>query len=121
MAAETGARVEPERAPLKYQGLTPWEIWLSEAQERMVLAVPPAHLETLLDICAIEEAETSVIGTFTGDHRLVISYYGQIVADMDMAFLHHGIPVTTLEAVWVKTDTSPTVRSQFIDPSLIPI
>src|SRR6266851_1215736 len=110
MAAETGARVELERAPLKYQGLTPWEIWLSEAQERMVLAVPPAHLETLLDICAIEEVEASVIGTFTGDHRLVISYHGQIVADMDMAFLHHGRPGRTLEAVWVG--------AQFIAPSL---
>ena len=110
MAAETGARVELERAPLKYQGLTPWEIWLSEAQERMVLAVPPAHLETLLDICAIEEVEASVIGTFTGDHRLVISYHGQIVADMDMAFLHHGRPGRTLEAVWVG--------AQFTAPSL---
>ncbi len=110
MAAETGARVELERAPLKYQGLTPWEIWLSEAQERMVLAVPSAHLDTLLDICAIEEVEASVIGTFTGDHRLVISYHGQIVADMDMAFLHHGRPGRTLEAVWVG--------AQFIAPSL---
>src|SRR6266446_3675175 len=110
MAAETGARVELECAPLKYQGLTPWEIWLSEAQERMVLAVPHAHLETLLDICAIEEVEASVIGTFTGDHRLVISYLGQIVADMDMAFLHHGRPGRTLEAVWVG--------AQFTAPSL---
>src|SRR6266436_8310040 len=118
MAAETGARVELECAPLKYQGLTPWEIWLSEAQERMVLAVPHAHLETLLDICAIEEVEASVIGTFTGDHRLVISYLGQIVADMDMAFLHHGRPGRTLEAVWVKNDASPAVGAQFIAPSL---
>ena len=110
MAAETGARVELECAPLKYQGLTPWEIWLSEAQERMVLAVSPAHLDTLLDICAIEEVEASVIGTFTSDHRLVISYHGQIVADMDMAFLHHGRPGRTLEAVWVG--------AQFTAPSL---
>src|SRR5260370_32606486 len=55
MAAETGARIELERAPLKYQGLTPWEIWLSEAQERMVLALPPAHLYTLLDIFATQD------------------------------------------------------------------
>src|SRR2546425_9165892 len=71
MAAETGARVELERAPLKYQGLAPWEIWLSEAQERMVLAVPPGHLDALFGICAIEEVEASIIGIFTGDHRLV--------------------------------------------------
>ncbi|HKF35802.1 MAG TPA: phosphoribosylformylglycinamidine synthase subunit PurS, partial [Ktedonobacteraceae bacterium] len=117
MAAETGARVELERAPLKYQGLAPWEIWLSEAQERMVLAVPPAHLETLLAICAIEEVEASIIGTFTGDHRLVVSYRGQIVADMDMPFLHHGRPARTLEAVWVHNETPP-VGAQFIAPSL---
>ena len=51
MAAETGAYVELEKAPLKYQGLSPWEIWLSEAQERMVLAVSPRHLDELLSIC----------------------------------------------------------------------
>src|SRR5207245_9706497 len=50
MGAETGAYVELEKAPLKYQGLAPWEIWLSEAQERMVLAVPPDHLADLLSI-----------------------------------------------------------------------
>src|SRR5204863_9063004 len=69
MGAETGASVELEKAPLKYQGLTPWEIWLSEAQERMILAVPPEHIGELLEICAIEEVEASIIGAFTGDHR----------------------------------------------------
>src|ERR1700704_5447795 len=73
MGEETGAYVELEKAPLKYQGLAPWEIWLSEAQERMVLAVPPEHLTELLVICAIEEVEASVIGSFTGDKRLVVS------------------------------------------------
>jgi phosphoribosylformylglycinamidine synthase subunit PurSL len=105
MAADTGARVELEHAPLKYQGLAPWEIWLSEAQERMVLAVPPEHLDALLDICAIEEVEASVIGTFTGDHRLLVNHFGHIVADLDMAFLHDGRPARKLEALWVRNDT----------------
>ena len=105
MAAETGARVELERAPLKYQGLVPWEIWLSEAQERMVLAVPPRHLDELLEICAIEEVEATIIGTFTANHRLVVSYHEQIVADIDMSFLHHGRPGRTLQAVWVRPDS----------------
>ncbi|MEO6889954.1 MAG: AIR synthase-related protein, partial [Ktedonobacteraceae bacterium] len=60
MGAETGARVELSQVPLKYQGLAAWEIWLSEAQERMVLAVPPACLPDLLAICALEEIEASV-------------------------------------------------------------
>lgn len=100
MGAETGAAVELSAAPLKYQGLAPWEIWLSEAQERMVLAVPPRCLDELLEICAIEEVEVSVIGTFTGDGRLKVRYKDQVVADMDMAFLHDGRPGRSLEAVW---------------------
>jgi phosphoribosylformylglycinamidine (FGAM) synthase-like enzyme/phosphoribosylformylglycinamidine (FGAM) synthase PurS component len=102
MGARTGARVELAHAPLKYQGLAPWEIWLSEAQERMVLAVPPEHLETLLAICATEEVEPSVIGTFTNDHRLVVTYNDQPVAAIDMAFLHDGRPNRSLKAVWTQ-------------------
>jgi phosphoribosylformylglycinamidine (FGAM) synthase-like enzyme/phosphoribosylformylglycinamidine (FGAM) synthase PurS component len=107
MGAETGVRVELSDAPLKYQGLAPWEIWLSEAQERMVLAVPPNSLQTLLDICAIEEVEASVIGAFTDDHRLVVTSYGEVVADMDMTFLHDGRPDRRLEAVYT---VAPTTR-----------
>src|SRR5581483_7642939 len=100
MGAQVGARVELSHAPLKYRGLAPWEIWLSEAQERMVLAVPPARLEQLLAICEIEEVEASVLGTFTGDRRLHVTYNGETVADLEMAFLHEGRPARTLEAVW---------------------
>jgi phosphoribosylformylglycinamidine synthase subunit PurSL len=107
MGAETGARVELEKAPLKYQGLAPWEIWLSEAQERMVLAVPPQNLEELLEICAIEEVEASIIGTFTADHRLTVTYHEQIVAGIDMTFLHDGRPPRTLEAVYVGAGFTP--------------
>jgi phosphoribosylformylglycinamidine synthase II len=100
MGAEIGVQVELSHAPLKYQGLAPWEIWLSEAQERMVLAVPPAKLEQLLALCEIEEVEASVLGTFTGDRRLHVTYNGETVADLEMAFLHEGRPARTLEAVW---------------------
>lgn len=106
MGAEIGARVELSNAPLKYQGLAPWEIWLSEAQERMILAVPPTNLPMLLEICAIEEVEASILGTFTGDQRLTLTYRDQIVADMDMAFLHDGRPNRTLSALW-RHKTAP--------------
>ncbi len=115
MGAETGVRVELSQAPLKYQGLAPWEIWLSEAQERMVLAVPPNSLQTLLDMCAIEEVEASVIGAFTDDHHLVVTSYGEVVADMDMAFLHDGRPNRRLEAVY--TVENATRRGRFTAPS----
>lgn len=100
MGAEIGVQVELSKAPLKYQGLAPWEIWLSEAQERMVLAVPPAKLNQLLEICEIEEVEVSILGAFTGDKRLKVAYHGEVVADLEMAFLHDGRPDRTLEAVW---------------------
>ncbi len=108
MGADTGAYIELEKAPLKYQGLAPWEIWLSEAQERMVLAVPSQNLQALLAICAIEEVEASIIGTFTNSHRLVVTYSGQTVADLPMSFLHDGRPGRTLEAVWRHNNANLT-------------
>jgi phosphoribosylformylglycinamidine synthase len=117
MGAQTGAYVELEKAPLKYQGLAPWEIWLSEAQERMVLAVPPPNLAELLAICAIEEVEASVLGTFTNDSRLVVTYAGQTVADISMDFLHDGIPERTLDAIKVKRpdETKQAIVSTNLD------
>ncbi len=100
MGEKSGVRVELAAAPLKYQGLKPWEIWLSEAQERMVLAVPPAKLAELLEICAIEEVEASILGTFTADKRLTVLYQDQVVAEIPMGFLHDGRPNRTLEARW---------------------
>ena len=107
MGADTGVRVELAHAPLKYQGLMPWEIWLSEAQERMVLAVPSANLDALLELCTIEEVEASILGTFTDDHCLTITYHDQTVASIDMTFLHDGRPNRTLEAEWKPASTVP--------------
>ena len=115
MGAETGADVDLGKAPLKYQGLAPWEIWLSEAQERMVLAVSPECLDELLEICEIEEVEASIVGTFTNSHHLVVTFQGTIVANLEMQFLHDGRPEKTLEALWVGADLScpsPIYRPQ---------
>jgi len=100
MGREVGVEVELGDVPLKYPGLRPWEIWLSEAQERMVLAVPPEHLARLGEICRTFDVEWTVIGRFTGDGRLRVRYRGALVADLDMAFLHDGWPRRTLEAEW---------------------
>ena len=110
MGADTGARVDLALAPLKYQGLAPWEIWLSEAQERMILAVPPAHLDELLALCTIEEVEATVLGEFTADHRLTLTYHDQLVADMDMEFVHDGTPRRTLDAIWQVADQREALR-----------
>ncbi|MBA2598061.1 MAG: phosphoribosylformylglycinamidine synthase subunit PurL [Chloroflexia bacterium] len=100
MASVLGAEVELDRVPLKYDGLRPWEIWLSEAQERMVLAVPPHHWPALHDVFAAEGVEATSIGRFTGDGQLRVRYDEQIVADLDCAFLHDGMPIRQLESVW---------------------
>jgi phosphoribosylformylglycinamidine synthase II len=100
MGADCGAEVELARAPLKYAGLQPWEIWLSEAQERMVLAVPPQCLERLLALCASEDVEATVIGRYTDTGRLVVRYNGALVVDLAMSFLHEGRPQRVLEARW---------------------
>jgi phosphoribosylformylglycinamidine synthase len=100
MGAECGAEVELARVPLKYAGLQPWEIWLSEAQERMVLAVPQQRLADLLALCAGEDVEATVIGRYTDTGRLVVRYNDVLVVDLAMTFLHEGRPQRVLEAHW---------------------
>jgi phosphoribosylformylglycinamidine synthase len=110
MASELGADVELARVPLKYDGLRPWEIWLSESQERMVLAVPPERWPALQEIFAGEGVEATAIGCFTGDGRLRVHYDGAVVANLDCAFLHHGMPSRQLESVWSPPPVDPSPR-----------
>ncbi len=108
MGEELGAEVELGTVPLKYAGLTYEEIWISEAQERMVFAVPPENLDKFLAVFAAEEVEATVIGTFSDDGTLRVRYNQQTVGELDMAFLHHGLPKTTRTATWeAKRDASP--------------
>ena len=100
MGQEIGADVHLENIPLKYTALDPWEIWLSEAQERMVIAAPPENLDELMAICEAESIEATVLGTFTDTHRLCVFYRGEVVGDLDMDFLHNGLPRHTKKAVW---------------------
>ncbi len=100
MAEETGVRVDLEKVPLKYSGLSYTEIWVSESQERMLLAVPPENLDRLLAICQNEDVEATVIGEFTDDRRLRLYYNNNLVADLDMAFLHNGLPQLERAALW---------------------
>lgn len=102
MGEELGAVVDLEKVPLKYEGLTYTEIWISEAQERMVIAVPPRKLKAISKIFAAEEVEATVIGKFTGGRRLRLRFHGEEVADLDMEFLHHGLPKFERKAVWKR-------------------
>lgn len=134
MAAPVGAVVDLDNVPLKYPGLRYDEIWISEAQERMVLAVPPEHLERLLDVMRQEEVEATVIGTFgapggevvpspgkeesippaadppslSAVRRLQVRYQGVIVGDLDLDFLYRGPPMRERPAEWQPSSRPPT-------------
>lgn len=107
MGESLGVDVELTHVLLKYPGLVPWEIWLSEAQERMVLAVPPANLERLRQLAVLWDVEMSVLGAFTGDGDLRVRYAGDIVADLPMEFLHDGLPRRRLQAVYRTPVVAP--------------
>jgi phosphoribosylformylglycinamidine synthase len=100
MAEETGVRVYLERVPLKYLGLSYTEIWISESQERMVLAVPLGTVDQLISLFQSEDVEATVIGEFTNTRRLELFYEGNLVGDLDMKFLHKGLPQLEKKAVW---------------------
>jgi phosphoribosylformylglycinamidine synthase II len=100
MGEETGVKVYLDKVPLKYAGLSYSEIWISESQERMLMAVPPANVEELLEIFADEGAEATVIGEFTDDRRLHLYYKDHTVCDLEMKFLHGGLPQMALSAAW---------------------
>ncbi|MFC1899936.1 phosphoribosylformylglycinamidine synthase subunit PurS, partial [Chloroflexota bacterium] len=100
MGASTGVRVNLDKVPLKYAGLSYSEIWVSESQERMLMAVPPECIDELLKLFASEDVEATIIGEFTSDRRLQLFYKDNRVCDISMEFLHTGIPQLKLEATW---------------------
>ncbi len=141
LGENTGAYVTLESAPLKYQGLSYTEIWISEAQERMILSVPPDKLERLKVLCEAEGVELSDMGHFgelahpvTHDHtidtttagvsQLLLTYQGTEVAHLPMPLLHEGIPTPTREATWPLTPpsshTPPTTPSSTAPPNAAP-
>ena len=95
-----GCELDLKAAPLKYAGLQPWEILLSEAQERMTLAVPPGEREEFMTLARNMGVEATVLGHFTDSGYFHILYDGKTVACLDMQFLHAGLPRMQLLAVW---------------------
>ena len=95
-----GCDLDVRKAPLKYAGLQPWEILLSEAQERMTLAVAPEQIDAFLALAGKMEVEATVLGRFTDSGKFHVRYGEQTVACLDMAFLHDGLPQMRLNARW---------------------
>lgn len=107
MGERIGAEVWLDRVPLKYEGLSYTEIWISEAQERMVLAVPPDRWQEFSQLCASEWVEATVIGQFVPTGRLQLKYHDRAVADLAMEFLHDGRPPVVREAIFEAPQMVP--------------
>lgn len=112
MGEDLGAIVYLERVPLKYEGLSYTEIWISESQERMVLAVPPEKETEILHLFKTENVEATVIGRFTRDRILRLVYNSQVVGEIEMNFLHKGIPKLERKAVWHRPTFEEPVLSE---------
>ena len=107
-----GARIDVARVPLKYAGLEPWEILLSESQERMTLAVHADKLAALADLAVRREVELTDIGVFEASGAFRVDYNELQIANLDLHFLHEGVPQKQMVAEW--TDIAPrpvTVRT----------
>jgi len=96
MGESVGAKVHLEKVPLKYTGLAPWEIFVSESQERMILAINPKNLKKALETCKLYNLEMAVIGEFTGDKMLKAFFKKEKVCDLQMEFIHNGLPQRTM-------------------------
>ncbi len=100
-----GAEVYLDRVPLKYANMKPWEIWCSESQERMLLAVPTKNLEKVIEIFEEEEVEATCIGKFIGERKLKIFFKNEKIAEIDMNFLFSP-PKTVRIARYTKKNIS---------------
>ncbi len=103
MAEDTnGCILHLERAPLKYHGLDPWEILLSEAQERMTVAVSPDKIDRFLALSEKMNVLSTVLGEFTDSGKFHVMFQGKTVSYLDMDFLHNGYPRMQLRATWTR-------------------
>jgi phosphoribosylformylglycinamidine synthase II len=120
MGEKTGAVVELDKVPLKYAGLRYDEVWISEAQERMVLSVPAKHVDALLKLSRSEDVEATVIGTFgTPNEELILNYHGTEVGRMSMHFMHDGIPTPTRKAVVTEYQMPAAAAPKALDPASV--
>jgi phosphoribosylformylglycinamidine synthase len=107
MAAVLGADVRLDTVPLKYDGLSATEVWISEAQERMVLAVAADAWPELAAVAAAEGVEVTAIGTFTGTGRLVLRWHEHLAGELDCHFLHEGRPKQRLTSSFARAADPP--------------
>ena len=110
-----GCEIDLSLAPLKYAGLQPWEILVSEAQERMSLAVDPKKVETFMNLARKMGVEATVLGKFTKSGKFHVRFGSKTVAYLDMDFLHNGVPQMKLAAKWKAPKNPEPVFSEPAD------
>lgn len=108
-----GCIVDLEKVPLKYDGLDQWEIWISESQERMTIAIKPENLDFFMALSDKHAVESTVIGEYTDSGKLHIRYKGQTCAYVDMDLLALGFPQWEFDAEW-----QPPEKRGFFEPVL---
>ncbi|MDX2496492.1 MAG: AIR synthase-related protein [Desulfobacterales bacterium] len=99
-----GCEIKLEKVPLKYEGLDQWEIWISESQERMTVAVRPEDLERFLELSKMHAVESTVIGQYTDSGKLHVTYDGRTCAYVDMDLLTSGFPQWEFDAQWLTPE-----------------
>ncbi|MFC1669186.1 AIR synthase-related protein [Spirochaetota bacterium] len=114
MARECGGfEVDLEKVPLKYPGLSPWQIWVSESQERMTFSIPPEKIEEFNGLMQKRGVESTVIGKFNSGNRGVVKFKGEKIFDLDMNFLHDGLPKKVLKTTYTR---KPEKAPSFDEP-----
>jgi phosphoribosylformylglycinamidine synthase subunit PurSL len=111
MAESLGCEVWLDKAPLKYKGLKPWEIWVSESQERMILSVSQEKVAELIELFRRENVQAVVIGKITGTGRLVVKHNEDVICDLECDFLHRAVPKKKMAARKRKAKESADAAS----------
>lgn len=105
---DTGVSIDLANAPLKYEGLSAWEIYVSESQERSVLAINPEDIDQIAAIFAKHGSNCNVLGTFGNpegqEPTLHVMYHGETVIELGYDFIKNGVPLEPLEAIWTPLD-----------------
>lgn len=105
MAKECGGcRVELEKVPLKYPNLTAWKIWISESQERMTLAVPKQKWKKFKELMERRGVDADIVGEFNNSGKCVVAFKNKKIVDIDLEFLHNGLPKRNLVSKEQKVD-----------------
>lgn len=118
MAEECGGcEVELDKVPIKYVGLAPNEIWISESQERMTYSIPPDKIDAFMDLMRRRDVEATIVGKFTDSGRSKVTFENRTVMDMDLEFLHNGLPNKTLRSTWTPIEHPEPVLPKVTDLS----